>query len=167
MIFRFPTFNIAAFNRAFLALGLLLTFAVPASAQDDREVPYWASINTEELNMRVGPSMQYQIEWVYRREGLPVKVVRVSDRWRLIEDSEGTTGWVSSNLLSLARGAVVVGDGLAPIRATPSASAKLKWNAEPGVVGKLGDCDAGWCEIDVVGHKGWIEQDRIWGAGEP
>ncbi|MXP43511.1 SH3 domain-containing protein [Allopontixanthobacter sediminis] len=166
MILRIPTFKIAGFTRAFLALGLLLTFAAPASAQD-REVPYWASINTEELNMRVGPSMQYRIEWVYRREGLPVKVVRVVDRWRLIEDSEGTSGWVSSNLLSLARGAVVVGDGLAPIRDAATASARLKWNAEPGVVGKLGDCEAGWCEIDVAGHAGWIEQDRIWGAGEP
>lgn len=166
MIFRIRTFHMAAFARAILAFGLLLTFSAPASAQD-REVPYWASINTEELNMRVGPSMQYRIEWVYRREGLPVKVIRVVDRWRLIEDSDGTKGWVSSNLLSLQRGAVVTGDGLAPIRDMPSDGGKLKWNAEPGVVGKLGDCEAGWCEIDVEGHTGWIAQDQIWGAGEP
>ncbi|MDZ4306542.1 SH3 domain-containing protein [Allopontixanthobacter sp.] len=166
MILRIPTSVMAAFSRFFLALGLLLCVVGPASAQD-REVPYWASINTEELNMRVGPSMEYRIEWVYRREGLPVKVVRVVDRWRLIEDSEGTTGWVSSNLLSLRRCAVVIGEGLAAIREVPSSSGKLKWNAEPGVIGQLGDCEAGWCAIDIAGRTGWIEQDRIWGAGDP
>lgn len=149
-----------------LCLGLFAGLTVPAAAQD-REVPYWASINTEELNMRVGPSMQYRIDWVYRRDGLPLKVIRVVDRWRLVEDSEGTKGWVSSNLLSLKRGAVVIGEGLAAMRDEPDGSGKLKWNAQPGVVGKLGDCEAGWCEFNVSGRSGWIEQDRIWGVGEP
>ncbi len=165
-----PLRILTAITRRFFALGLglglFLSLALPAAAQD-REVPYWASINTEELNMRVGPSMEYRIDWVYRREGLPVKIVRVVDRWRLIEDAEGTRGWVSSNLLNLQRGAVVIGEGLAPIRDMPSAGGKLRWNAEPGVVGKLGDCEANWCEIDIAGRAGWIEQGRIWGAGEP
>jgi SH3-like domain-containing protein len=152
--------------RTFLGLGIFLSLAVSAAAQD-REAPYWASINTEELNMRVGPSMQYRIDWVYRREGLPLKVIRVVDRWRLVEDSDGTKGWVSSNLLSLKRSAVVIGEGLAAIRAEPSGASELKWNAQPGVLGTLGDCEAGWCEIDVAGRIGWIDQDRIWGAGEP
>lgn len=145
---------------------LFLPLASPVAAQD-RETPYWATIVTDELNMRVGPSMQYQIDWVYRREGLPVKVVRVVDRWRLIQDSEGTQGWVSSQFLSLQRGAVVIGDGLAPMRDAPSDNGALKWNAEPGVVGELGKCDGGWCELDVAGRIGWIEASRIWGAGEP
>ncbi len=119
--------------RTFLGLGLFLSLAVSAAAQD-REAPYWASINTEELNMRVGPSMQYRIDWVYRREGLPLKVIRVVDRWRLVEDSDGTKGWVSSNLLSLKRSAVVIGEGLAAIRAEPSGASELKWIEQPGVL---------------------------------
>jgi SH3-like domain-containing protein len=43
----------------------------------------------------------------------------------------------------------------------------LRWNLEPGVVGKLGDCEAGWCELSVGPRKGWVEQKRLWGAGEP
>lgn len=153
--------------RILTALTLLfLTMASPATAQD-RETPYWATIITEELNMRVGPSMQYQIDWVYRREGLPVKVVRVVDRWRLIQDSDGTQGWVSSQFLSLQRGAVVIGEGLAPMRDAPADGGALKWNAQSGVVGELGECSAGWCEFDVGGRIGWIEASRIWGAGEP
>jgi SH3-like domain-containing protein len=62
---------------------------------------------------------------------------------------------------------MVNGKGTAAIRESGSNGAKLLWNAEPGVVGKLGDCDDGWCEFDVGGRKGWVRQSRLWGAGEP
>lgn len=158
------------FKRFLPALALGVTFAFgltsPLSAQQ-REVPYWATINTDELNMRVGPSLEFKIAWVYRREGLPLKVVRVVEGWRLVRDHDGTEGWVTSNLLSPERGAIVVGEGLAAMRAAPADNGKLKWNAEPGVSGKLGDCDAGWCLFDVNGRSGWVKTDRLWGAGKP
>lgn len=140
--------------------------AAPAAGQE-REVPYWATIDTTELNMRVGPSVNYKIEWVYRREGLPVKVIRVIDGWRLIRDPDGDQGWVVARLLSADRGAIVVGKGVAALRAAPAENARLKWNAEPGVVGRLGECEAGWCNFDVDGRAGWIRADRLWGAGDP
>ncbi len=117
--------------------------------------------------MRVGPSEEYRIDWVYRRAGLPVKVIRVVEGWRLILDQDGAQGWVIARSLDPKRGAVVVGKSPAPIRDSASDSGKLKWNAQPGVVGRLGDCDAGWCEFNIAGRKGWIRQSQIWGAGEP
>lgn len=117
--------------------------------------------------MRVGPSADFKIAWVYHRKGLPVKVVRVMEGWRLIEDPDGERGWVVARLLDPDRGAVVIGQELAAIRDEPNGTSALRWNAEPGVVGKLGDCETGWCEIDVQGRKGWIREDRLWGVGEP
>ena len=151
--------------RRFLPIALLC-LAAPAAAQD-REVPYWATLRAEEVNMRVGPSEAYPIEWVYRRPGLPVKVLRVNQGWRLVEDPDGERGWIVARLLDPDLGAIVVGDGLAEMRATPEAGAAVKWRAEPGVVGELGDCEAGWCELDVGGREGWIRAERLWGAGEP
>ena len=59
-------------HRLFIVLfAAFIAGASPAFGQE-REVPYWATIDTSELNMRVGPSVNYRIEWVYRREGLPV-----------------------------------------------------------------------------------------------
>ncbi|MEC9066997.1 SH3 domain-containing protein [Pelagerythrobacter marinus] len=154
-------------HRLFIVLfAAFIAGASPAFGQE-REVPYWATIDTSELNMRVGPSVNYRIEWVYRREGLPVKVVRVIDGWRLIRDPDGAQGWVVARLLSARRGAIVVGEGLAALREAPADNAQLKWNAEPGVVGKLGECEAGWCRFDVAGRAGWIRAERLWGAGEP
>lgn len=147
-----------------LACALLLSH--PASAQQ-REVPYWGSLAAEEVNMRVGPSERYRIEWVYHRQGMPVKVLRIQQGWWLIEEIDGTRGWVYSSLMSRQRTAIVTGEGLAAIREQPQAGARLLWHAEAGVIGKLGECEAGWCQFDADGHAGWVEADRLWGAGEP
>lgn len=151
--------------RTYLAIAIVAV-AAPLTAQE-REVPYWASIKAETLNMRAGPGRDFPIEWVYRREGLPLKVVRVHEGWRLVRDPDGAEGWVTANLLSVERGAMVVGEGVAPMHASPSGDAKVKWKLEPGVVGRLGDCEAGWCELDVEGHRGFVPAARLWGAGEP
>jgi len=155
-------------RRLLLALLVLALFPLTSAARaQDRETPYWASLRVDEVNMRVGPSENYPIDWVYKRRNLPVKVVRLMQGWRLVRDPDGAEGWILARLLSPERSAIVVGKGLAPMRAAPDASAALRWNAEPGVVGMLGDCDNGWCEFNVEGRKGWIEAKRLWGAGEP
>ena len=144
----------------------LAVFGGAASAQGN-EVPYWASIKTDEAFLRVGPSATYPIDWVYSRQGLPLRVIRVNQGWRLVEDPDGVRGWISAALLSRTRGAIVIGEGLAPLREQGADGARLRWNVEPGVVGELGKCAAGWCAFEVSGHAGFVEQARLWGAGEP
>lgn len=151
-------------------LALLLTsiaacIAAPAAAQDE-EVPYWVSLSVEEANMRVGPGTQYPVDWVYRREGLPLKVVRRMQGWRRVQDPDGDEGWIVSVMLTRERSAIVTGEGVAPMLEKPGGG-DLRWNVEPGVVGKLGECREGYCELDVEGHTGWVAQDRLWGEGEP
>ncbi|MCP5396664.1 MAG: hypothetical protein H6918_08015 [Sphingomonadaceae bacterium] len=156
------------FTKRLLSLIVLLAsvFAAPSYAQD-RDVPYWASIRFDEVNLRVGPSEQYRIDWVYKRRGLPVVVVRVVEGWRLVRDPDGAQGWIAQSQLHPDRSAIVVGDGPAAMRDAPADNGKLKWNAQPGVVGKLGDCQLGWCEFNVGGRIGWVQAARLWGAGEP
>jgi SH3-like domain-containing protein len=114
--------------------------------------------------MRVGPSEDFPIEWVYRRQGLPVKVVRVMQGWRLVEDPDGERGWIVARLLDPDRGAIVVGKGLAEMRTSADPDAQVLWRLEPGVVGALGDCASGWCRLSVGTRSGWVRQDRLWGA---
>ncbi len=152
--------------RLVLLISALTFLSVPAAAQD-RDVPYWASLASEEVNLRVGPSERYRIDWVYRRVGLPVKVLRLQQGWRLIEEPDGTRGWVFNQLLSLRRTAIVTGEGLTALRELPDGASALRWNVEPGVIGELGECEAEWCELVIDGRAGWIARSRIWGAGEP
>lgn len=137
-----------------------------AWAQAEVKVPYWASIQKNEAFARAGPMATYQIEWVFRRKHLPVKVIKRYGVWRQIVDPSGWTGWMHANMLSRTRTAIVTGPVIA-IRAEPQDGAKLLWRAEPGVVGELGDCEKGWCEFAVEKRAGWVRQDQIWGAGEP
>lgn len=140
--------------------------AVPAAAQET-EVPYWASIRASEVNMRVGPGEDYRINWVYRRPHLPVKVLRMMEGWRLVQDPDGARGWMLARFLSRERGAIVKGKDLAEMRETGDDGARLLWKLRPGVVGKLGECKADWCRLEVEGHAGFVRQGRVWGAGAP
>ena len=143
--------------------------AVPPALAEDREVPYWASIRPKaaQVNMRVGPSRGYRISWLYRRPLMPLKVLRLQEAWRLVEDPDGQRGWMLQQFLSPERAGMVSGSGLTEVREAP-ASGRLLWRVEPGVVGKLGACEDGWCKFDMGGgHVGYIEQARLWGAGAP
>lgn len=156
--------------RKLVVIGLALVaglavFAAPLRAQE-RDLPYWASLRYDEVRMRVGPSDEYPIEWVYQRKGLPVKVVRVREGWRLVEDPEGTQGWIASSQLNPARSVLVIGAGLAEVRAEPATASALKWRAEPGVVAALQRCRVAWCEVDIAGRKGWVAAQRLWGTGD-
>ena len=138
----------------------------PAFA-DDAEVPYWASIRPTVVNMRVGPGEDYRINWVYRRPLLPMKVLRTMEGWRLVQDPDGARGWMLARFLSRDRGGYVRGKGLVEMREKGDEGARVLWRLEPGVVGKLDDCERNWCRFEVAGHAGFVRQDRIWGAGEP
>lgn len=155
---------------ALLALGLLLgalllvwSASVPVRAQD-RQPPYWASINRPEAIMRRGPSTLMPAMWEYRRMGLPLRIVAVRGDWRQVEDPGGVVGWMHKRLLTGRRTAIVTA-AVRPMRIAPDASAAIAYRAEPGVVGQLGECRGGWCELDVGGRSGWIAADHIWGDG--
>ena len=158
MILRFRTFAILA----------LLATATPAFAADDEEVPYWASLRADKVNLRVGPAETYRIAWIYRRTGLPMKVLRRMEGWRLVQDPDGTRGWMLARFLKRDRGAIVIGKGLADMREKADGGSRLLWRLESGISGKLGDCEEGWCRLDTGGgHAGYVAQSRLWGVGAP
>ena len=150
--------------------ALVLVYATVLSSTEahaqQREVPYWASLRFDEVNMRVGPSEAYKIDWVYKRKGLPVQVIRTRESWRLVVDPEGTQGWIERSQLSPKLGALIVGEGVAELREAPNVQAAILWRAEPGVVAELLRCRDSFCEIDVGGRSGWVRRIRIWGSGE-
>ena len=153
-----------------LPLTMLFAAAVALSAPlhaDDPKTPYWASIRSNEVNMRVGPGEDYRIAWVFRRPQLPLKVLRIMDGWRLVQDPDGAQGWMRSQFLTRERTGFVRGSELAEMRANPTREARLLWRLAPGVVGLLGECQAGWCSFDASGRKGFVEASRLWGAGAP
>ncbi len=151
-----------------LKLGVALSFAVLSplsngSAQVERKLPYWASLKEEEARMRTGPSTEFPVKWVYKRQNLPVKVVGILSDWRKVQDPDGDQGWMHVRLLSPNRTGLITGSGPVPLRETPNATARIVWRAEPGVTGRIDECTPGWCRFDNAGRAGYVETDRLWG----
>ena len=145
----------------------LLAMASPAFAQDDDPgVPYWVATAKNEANMRVGPGREYRISWKYVRKGVPLKVLRVMGSWRLVEDKDGSRGWILSQFLTRERAGIVEGS-ITGIRANKDGTGQILWRVAPGVIGKLGECVGAWCAFDVDGRKGFIRASSVWGAQKP
>lgn len=153
--------------RARLSMGLcavLVAGAIGGAQAEKKRTPYFASISASEAKMRTGPGRNYPAIWLYRRAGLPVKVVESYKEWRKVEDPDGSQGWMQGNLLSETRTGYVLGEA-AEMREAPSFTAKVSWRAAPGVIGRISRCARGWCWFDVHGRAGFIEANRLWGVG--
>ena len=146
------------------ALTAALLLVAPASAQDERATPYWASISSGQAMMRTGPGRNYPGTWLYQRRDLPVKVLQRYDNWREIEDPDGETGWMAVALLSERRTGMVEGEAPVPVRATVSMKSPVRYRAEPGAVGRISECNGQSCRIAFGEREGWIFQDALWGV---
>lgn len=153
----------------FISIIVLLS-AAPAFAQNASvlnpsglPLPRFASLKSDEINMRVGPGERYPITSVYTRKQLPVEIIEEFAHWRRIRDHEGATGWVHKNLLSGIRSAIVMKD-MADIRGKPEDTARARVRAGKGRIGILASCKPDWCEIEIDGYEGWINKADIWGA---
>ncbi len=147
-----------------LLLIALLCAAVPAAAQD-KVPPYWASIASGEAMIRTGPGRNYPGTWLYQRRDLPVRVVKIHQSWRMIEDPEGVRGWMLVTLLSDRRTALVKPGQPRPIHEKRDPASRVAYLAEPGVVGRIKDCDGSWCKFAVGKRAGWVAQGDLWGLG--
>ncbi len=145
-----------------MAIAIVLIGPSSAVAQQRPALPYWASLDTDEAIMRRGPSRQMRAMWQYVRPGLPLKVLRVHEDWRQVQDPDGTVGWMHRSLITGRRTAIVIEDRAA-LHRSADASSPVEYRAERGVVGRISDCSAGWCLLDVLGRRGYIPTDAIWG----
>lgn len=153
-------------RRLFFLIALALTAGLQtgAQAQADRQPPYWASISAGQARMRTGPGENYPAVWLYVRRDLPIRVVGTQPNWRRVQDAGGATGWMLVRLLSEQRTALVTGNEPRPMHEEPSETARVRYRAEPGVVGRISQCSSGWCRLDVGGRAGFIRTEHIWGT---
>jgi SH3-like domain-containing protein len=152
-----------------LALLCILVSFSPAFAEDDPKegtglpLPRFASLKSDSVFARTGPSMDYPIRWIYKREGLPVEIIQEFDVWRKIKDPSGETAWVHKILLSGQRTAIIGAkdpvtawskqDGTHPV-------AKL----EPNVIAMVAECEKEFCKLELVPFEGWVAKKYLWGV---
>ena len=143
----------------------------------------WGSLKYNKTYLRTGPSKDNKVIWVYKRKGLPIKVIRKKDDWYLILLPENQKGWINSSQFSKKK--------MALIRDTISETEKIIKNKKPldvrdidnnpvayvhnGVIVKLLGCTNNICEVELNIKKekyffknsyklnGFIEKYYLWG----
>lgn len=128
-------------------------------------IPRFATLRSDDVNLRSGPGTRYPIEWVYKRRDLPVQIEREFEVWRLVRDHEGVKGWVHQAVLAPRRTGVVIGDEQV-LRRDPKDDAAPVARLKPGVIVRLRSCEqaADWCQGQVQDYRGWIKRTAIWGT---
>ena len=141
--------------------------ADPVGPVTQLPLPRFASLKTDRVNLREGPSKDHATKWVYQRAGLPVEITAEFEIWRRVRDSEGVEGWVLHSLLSGRRTALVTptkkGE-VSKLFARPSEGSDLTATLQSGVIVNIRKCDGSWCKVDGNGFKGYIQQIKLWGA---
>jgi SH3-like domain-containing protein len=146
--------------------------AAPEVAGTGLPLPRFASLKSDRVNLRAGPSLDHPAPWVFRRAGLPVEIIKEFDSWRQVRDAEGVEGWVIQSLLSGRRTALVLpwelkGDAAPPqvaLRVSDSEKARPVAIVEAGVIASVHSCDSRWCSVSVDNVRGYIEQEKLWGV---
>lgn len=132
-------------------------------------LPRFVSLKSGRVNSRIGPGLNYSVDWMYTKAGLPMEIVQEYDTWRKVRDAEGSEGWVNQSLLSGKRTAIVAPwqrdkDSTVKLLDEPEADATVVALVQPGVMGTIKSCDGKWCEMTLGGHTGWLDQSLVWGA---
>ena len=97
-------------------------------------------------------------------KNIPIRITGRYDNWNEIEDFEGEKGWISQNLLSRKRTAMIkTKQSVINIYLTATTKSRIVMQAENKVISKLIGCKKSWCKIEIEGKKGWVEQKYIWG----
>ena len=154
-------------------LGAILDGPNPDGADQPRDptkgavtnlpIPRFVTLKGSQGNARRGPGLTHRIDWVFTREGMPLKITAEYENWRRVEDADGAGGWVHYSLLSGVRGVLVAQD-MAQAFSQPDEVSEVLYQSELGVIGRLLECRPDWCRVAVEGEKGWVVKSALWGV---
>ena len=164
--------NIKLFSKVFgiAALINLSLLVNEPSANTRKEIskktglplPRFVSLKGNKVNLRRGPSLNYKIDWVYKRKHLPLMIVSEFGHWRKVTDFEDYTGWIYKDLLSSSR-YIIVNKNETLLRNKAHFNSLGKAILKREVIGKLINCEGLWCSIRVKNLRGYVLAEHVWG----
>ena len=131
-----------------------------------KPVPRWASLRSNEVYARSGPTKENKVLWTYRQKNLPVQIISDTREWRMICDPDGGIAWVNRSMLKSQRSVVSMGTQKIDLLSGAKSTAKVKARLNPRSLATLDKCKKGYCKVSVGNVDGWAPQDRLWGAQE-
>ena len=130
------------------------------------DLPRFVSLKSNDVNLRVGPSVNYPIELKYIQNNLPIEVVDEFDVWRKVKDHNNNIGWVHKSLIKGERFVLTVHKNQVQKNIYNRPNGKVIGLVQGNNILNLERCLMDWCLISHRDTKGWVSKEFIWGVYE-
>ena len=148
-----------------LLLNNFNLFAEIKGPVTDLDLPRYVTLKSNNVNLRIGSSINFPILLTYNAKNLPVEIHDEYDVWRKIRDIDGNEGWIHKSLLKGERYGIVVQNN-------NHTAAKIFSSPKGNVIGEIGElniikintCLDYWCKIQYKKFSGWVNKKNIWGV---
>jgi len=143
-----------------LVLFFSILFFLPRSLAN--ESVNFLSLKNNEVYVRVGPSKEYPIKFIYKKKYLPLEVLDKSETWRKIKDFENNSGWIHISQLSKKKSAINKKNNSVLYKKSTIYSKPIA-TLEIGRLVLIEKCKVKWCKITTGDFKGWVFKSSLWG----
>ena len=120
------------------------------------------SLKNHEVNLRLGPSLEYPVKLTYNKKYLPVIILDKSETWRKIKDFENNSGWIHISQLSKRQTAINYKNNSILFK-KPTIYSKPLAKLQLGRLVLIKKCKLKWCKITSGEFNGWIDKNSLWG----
>ena len=130
------------------------------------QLPRFVSLKSNDVNLRVGPSVNYPIELKYTQNNLPLEIIDEFDVWRKIKDSENNIGWLHKSLIKGERFVLTVNKNNYVKSIYNRPNGNQIGMVEKNNILRLESCLQNWCLVSHQKIRGWLSKEFIWGVYE-
>ena len=74
------------------------------------EVDNFFTLKYNKVKVRLGPSFEYPVKFIYKKKHLPIKVIDSSDNFKKIIDLKKNSGWIHVSQLTKKKSAINIYD---------------------------------------------------------
>ena len=142
-----------------IIIFLILFFPLKSIATENKK---FLSLKNNEVNLRLGPSLNYPIKLIYKKKYLTVSVIDRSETWRKIKDFENNTGWIHISQLSRKKTAINIKENSIIYKKSTTFSRPIA-RLEIGRLVLIKKCTLDWCKITSSNFIGWVVKNSLWG----
>jgi len=118
-------------------------------------------LKNNKVNVRYGPSFDYPIKFIYKKNKLPLKIIDKKENFRKIIDHKKNSGWIHISQLRKSKSLIATSNKI--LFKKPTKYSKPLARIEKGRLLIVKKCEKNWCNIETEKFLGWIEKINIWG----
>tara|TARA_B100000579_G_scaffold379713_1_gene347227 strand:+ start:362 stop:811 length:450 start_codon:yes stop_codon:yes gene_type:complete len=118
-------------------------------------------LKNNKVNVRYGPSFDYPIKYIYKKNKLPVQLIDKKENFRRIIDHKKNSGWIHISQLRKSKSLITTSKKI--LFKKPTKYSKPLAKIEKGRLLIVKKCLKNWCNIETDKLSGWIDKANVWG----